>query len=143
MACIALLRHRFCGKQTSDRVHDGVVSSPEQVRFDSAQYSVPYSVVNNISAYGTLFGRVLNNGDKRSAVIWVVQLVFNFLWSILFFTMRMPLWGFVDILLLDASVICFMLSVSKKDKPSLYMFIPYILWLVIATYLNGYILINN
>ena len=92
---------------------------------------------------GLSFGRVLNNGDKRSAVIWVVQLVFNFLWSILFFTMRMPLWGFVDILLLDASVICFMLSVSKKDKPLLYMFIPYILWLVIATYLNGYILINN
>ena len=73
----------------------------------------------------------------------MVQLVFNFLWSILFFTMRMPFCGFIDILLLDASVVYFMISVSKKDKPSLYMFIPYILWLVIATYLNGYILINN
>ncbi len=73
----------------------------------------------------------------------MVQLVFNFLWSILFFTMRMPFWGFIDILLLDASVVYFMISVSKKDKPSLYMFIPYTLWLVIATYLNGYILINN
>ena len=56
---------------------------------------------------------------------------------------EMPFWGFIDILLLDASVVYFMISVSKKDKPSLYMFIPYILWLVIATYLNGYILINN
>ncbi len=61
----------------------------------------------------------------------------------IFFTMRMPVLGMIDILLLDASVIWFMMAVSKKDKPALYMFIPYILWLVIATYLNGYIVMNN
>lgn len=92
---------------------------------------------------GLSLGRVLSKGDKKSAVIWMVQLVFNFLWSILFFTMRMPLWGFVDILLLDASVLSFMMMAYKNDKPSFYMFLPYILWLVIATYLNGYILFNN
>ena len=73
----------------------------------------------------------------------MVQLVFNFLWSILFFTMRMPVLGMIDILLLDASVIWFMMTVRKKDKLAQYMFIPYIIWLVIATYLNGYIVINN
>lgn len=110
--------------------------TPPNIAFPIA-WSVIYLLM------GLSLGRVLNRGDKKSAVIWMVQLVFNFLWSILFFTMRMPLWGFIDILLLDASVVYFMISVSKKDKPSLYMFIPYILWLVIATYLNGYILINN
>lgn len=92
---------------------------------------------------GLSLGRVLNKGYKKGVFIWAVQLVLNFLWSILFFTMRMPVLGMVDILLLDASVIWFMMAVSKKDKPALYMFIPYILWLVIATYLNGYIVINN
>lgn len=110
--------------------------TPPNIAFPIA-WSVIYLLM------GLSLGRVLNRGDKKSAVIWMVQLVFNFLWIILFFTMRMPLWGFIDILLLDASVVYFMISVSKKDKPSLYMFIPYILWLVIATYLNGYILINN
>lgn len=110
--------------------------TPPNIAFPIA-WSVIYLLM------GLSLGRVLNRGDKKSAVIWMVQLVFNFLWSIWFFTMRMPLWGFIDILLLDASVVYFMISVSKKDKPSLYMFIPYILWLVIATYLNGYILINN
>ena len=110
--------------------------TPPNITFPIA-WSVIYLLM------GLSLGRVLNRGDKKSAVIWMVQLVFNFLWSILFFTMRMPFWGFIDILLLDASVVYFMISVSKKDKPSLYMFIPYILWLVIATYLNGYILINN
>ena len=86
---------------------------------------------------GLSLGRVLNKGYKEGVFIWTVQLVLNFLWSILFFTMRMPVWGMVDILLLDASVVWFMMAVSKKDKPALYMFIPYILWLVIATYLNG------
>lgn len=92
---------------------------------------------------GLSFGRMLNHGNKKGILIWTVQLVFNFLWSILFFTMRMPLWGFVDILLLDASVLGFMMVAYKKDNPSFYMFLPYILWLVIATYLNGYILFNN
>ena len=110
--------------------------TPPNITFPIA-WSVIYLLM------GLSLGRVLNRGDKKSAVIWMVQLVFNFLWSILFFTMRMPFCGFIDILLLDASVVYFMISVSKKDKPSLYMFIPYILWLVIATYLNGYILINN
>lgn len=92
---------------------------------------------------GLSLGRVLNKEYKKGVFIWAVQLVLNFLWSILFFTMSMPVLGMVDILLLDASVIWFMMAVSKKDKPALYMFIPYILWLVIATYLNGYIVINN
>lgn len=92
---------------------------------------------------GLSLGRVLNKGYKEGVFIWTVQLVLNFLWSILFFTMRMPVLGMIDILLLDASVVWFMMAVSKKDKPALYMFIPYILWLVIATYLNGYIVINN
>ena len=110
--------------------------TPPNIAFPIA-WSVIYLLM------GLSLGRVLNRGDKKSTVIWMVQLVFNFLWSILFFTMHMPFWGFIDILLLDASVVYFMISVSKKDKPSLYMFIPYILWLVIATYQNGYILINN
>lgn len=92
---------------------------------------------------GLSLGRVLNIGYKKGVVIWTAQLVLNFLWSILFFTMRMPLWGFVDILLLDFFVVYFAVTVYKKDKPAMYMFIPYILWLVVATYLNGYIMINN
>ena len=92
---------------------------------------------------GLSLGRVQNIGYKKGVVIWTAQLVLNFLWSILFFTMRMPLWGFVDILLLDFFVVYFAVTVYKKDKPAMYMFIPYILWLVVATYLNGYIMINN
>ncbi|WP_299229440.1 TspO/MBR family protein [uncultured Bacteroides sp.] len=110
--------------------------TPPNIAFPIA-WSVIYLLM------GLSLGRVLSKGDKKSALIWMVQLVFNFLWSILFFTMRMPLWGFVDILLLDASVLSFMMMAYKNDKPSFYMFLPYILWLVIATYLNGYILFNN
>ena len=110
--------------------------TPPNIAFPIA-WSVIYLLM------GLSLGRVLNKGDKKNTVIWMVQLVFNFLWSILFFTMRMPVLGMIDILLLDASVIWFMMTVRKKDKLAQYMFIPYIIWLVIATYLNGYIVINN
>ena len=58
--------------------------TPPNIAFPIA-WSVIYLLM------GLSLGRVLNKGDKKSAVIWMVQLVFNFLWSILFFTMRMPI----------------------------------------------------
>lgn len=35
---------------------------------------------------GLSLGRVLNKEFKKGVFIWTVQLIFNFLWSILFFT---------------------------------------------------------
>lgn len=76
-------------------------------------------------------------------LLFVVQLGFNFLWSIFFFTFRSPLLGFVDIILLDMfAVFYFALCYVVKRSASWY-FIPYILWLAFATYLNGYIILNN
>ncbi len=80
---------------------------------------------------------------KPIAKLFVVQLLLNFLWSLLFFTMQSPVAGFLDILVLDAVVIIYIVKSYKTNRASALLFVPYIAWLIFATYLNGYIMIAN
>ena len=57
--------------------------------------------------------------------------------------MREPLWGMGVILVLDVVVLDYILITFKKDKPAALCFVPYLLWLLWATYLNAYIYIFN
>ena len=61
----------------------------------------------------------------------------------MFFYLRSPLSGFINILLLDIVVLFYILTVHRINRLSAWLFIPYILWLAFATYLNAYILIYN
>ncbi|MDD6211306.1 MAG: tryptophan-rich sensory protein [Bacteroidales bacterium] len=80
---------------------------------------------------------------KTVVTLFVVQLFFNFLWSILFFYFRNPLLGFIDILILDFLVLFYVVRSYQVRKIASYLFLPYLLWLCFATYLNGFILLNN
>lgn len=86
-----------------------------------------------------------SNSPKRFICIkiFIAQFVLNLLWSIFFFYAQNPLMGFIDILLLDLLVIIYIVECAKPFKFSCYLFIPYLLWILFATYLNGYILLNN
>jgi tryptophan-rich sensory protein len=68
---------------------------------------------------------------------------FNFTWSIGFFYFQNPLIGFLNIILLDIFVINYTLKSYPVNKVSSLLFIPYLIWLLFATYLNGYILMYN
>lgn len=95
---------------------------------------------------GISAGLVFRSGSQNRATLlalFTVQLFLNFLWSILFFYFRNPLMGFIDILVLDAGVIIYAIKSYKANKLASWLFVPYILWLCLATYLNGYIWLNN
>ena len=75
--------------------------------------------------------------------LWAVQMILNFLWSILFFYLQHPILGFIDIVVLDIAVLFFIKYSFKSARIASLLFIPYMVWLVLATYLNGYIMLNN
>ena len=84
------------------------------------------------------------NVRKRKALIfYIAQLTVNFLWSIVFFRFQL-LWGSVAvILLLDVLVILTMIKFYRLRKTAMYFLIPYLLWILFATYLNiGTALLN-
>ena len=75
--------------------------------------------------------------------IYYIQLIVNLLWSIIFFVFK---WRFVSILwilLLDALIIYTMKSFKKYSKIPSYLFIPYLIWCLFATYLTIGIYILN
>lgn len=76
-------------------------------------------------------------------LLFVIQLSLNFLWSIFFFTLRSPLLGFVDIILLDMFVVIYIAGCYVVKRSASWLMLPYILWLAFATYLNGYIILYN
>lgn len=87
----------------------------------------------------------LTRSPRRSGLValFVIQLFFNFMWSILFFYLRNPFLGMIDIILLDIFVITYMIRSYRVSKAASLLFMPYILWVLFASYLNGYILMNN
>ena len=76
-------------------------------------------------------------------VIWSFQMLFNFLWSFMFFYLKNPTLGFIDIVLLDITVLLFIIYSFTPVRNSSILFMPYMAWLLLATYLNGYIMFKN
>ena len=76
-------------------------------------------------------------------VLFLIQIVLNFLWSYTFFYLRSPLFGLLNILMLLWVVVVYVIKSYGVNKVSSWLFVPYVLWLTFATYLNAYIFIVN
>ena len=74
--------------------------------------------------------------DKTAVMIFVVQLVLNFLWSIMFFGLHSPFLGLINIILLWLTIVWTIISFMKVSKTAGYLLFPYILWVSFASLLN-------
>ena len=91
-------------------------------------------VLMSISAYRT-FNKTRN--------LFLTQLVFNALWSWLFFFFQIPVLALFNIWFLIYLNVKLNIQMYNQDKVSGYIFIPYVTWLMFASYLNIFIVINN
>ena len=82
--------------------------------------------------------------SKQCALNWyAVQLLFNFIWSIIFFNYQNYLFSFIWLLALIICI-CIMIYEFYKISPiSAYLQIPYLLWCIFAAYLNLSIYLLN
>ena len=97
---------------------------------------------------GTASYLVRSSGGPRRAVdealtLYGLQLVFNFLWTILFFNMGRYLFAFFWLVVLWVLILAAALRFYRLSKPAGYLMVPYLLWVAFAGYLNlGTYLIN-
>jgi len=75
--------------------------------------------------------------------VYYIQLIVNLLWSIIFFVFKLRFIAVLYIILLDILIILTMKQFNKYNKISTYLFIPYLLWCLFATYLTIGIFILN
>jgi tryptophan-rich sensory protein len=75
--------------------------------------------------------------------LFYIQLFFNAIWSWLFFSFHLPVISLVDIWILIFINIKILFMVLKQDKLAAFLYTPYIVWLLFASYLNLFIVLNN
>lgn len=92
-------------------------------------------------SYGILDSKKLINSEVN--FIYYLQLFVNALWSIVFFIFKWRLFAFIWILLLDALVIAMIIKFYRKDRTAGLLQIPYLLWILFASYLNLSIYLLN
>ncbi len=82
-------------------------------------------------------------GVKLALAAFLLQLVLNALWSVLFFGLRSPLAGLVDISVLWLAILATIVLFFRVSVPAGILLLPYIAWVSFAAVLNAAILRLN
>lgn len=82
-------------------------------------------------------------GVGVAIILFLIQLVFNILWSAAFFALRSPLLGLIDIFILLVLILLTIRIFYRVSPAGAYLLVPYALWVSFATILNFSILSLN
>lgn len=86
---------------------------------------------------------IRNKEVRNTFIIFIVQLVFNTLWTIIFFGARSITGGFVIIVILWILILICIFRFLRISKTAGMLLIPYFLWVTFAAVLNCFIMILN
>ena len=87
---------------------------------------------------GISYGILKSNNKNNLEIdfIYYFQLAVNALWSIFFFVFKWRLFSFIWIIILIILVIHMIKLFYEKNKIAGLLQIPYVLWIIFASYLN-------
>jgi tryptophan-rich sensory protein len=82
---------------------------------------------------------VWKTGDRigPAMVLFGLQLVFNLLWSLIFFGLRSPGLALIEVVFLWGSVLLTMLAFFGRQTAAGWLFVPYLAWVSFAAILNA------
>jgi benzodiazapine receptor len=97
---------------------------------------------------GIAFYLIWKQNSKKKPVktankYFLTQLGLNFIWSPIFFGLRLPLLGLVVIMAMWVLIVMTMKKFYPLSKVAFYLLIPYLLWVSFATLLNAAIVLLN
>ena len=120
------------GMEVLDNLPQSVFTPPDIV------FPIVWAVLYALMGIGISRIWLLRSSDARSKGIWlfIIQLIFNFLWSIVFFNFRGFGFALIWLLVMWILIIVMIVEFFKVDKPAAWMQIPYVLWVTFAAYLN-------
>jgi len=91
-----------------------------------------------------LYFRAARKPNMRlTVVVLAAHLASNFIWTWLFFGLQAPAAALVDIVFLDISLVVVIVRFRKVRPLAALLLVPYLVWVLFATYLNlGFLLLN-
>jgi len=104
-------------------------------------------ILMGIASYLMYRAKARNKVEKRlkvaEMVVFYVQLVFNFVWTLIFFNLDAKYFAFGWLVVMWLMIIALVAMAFKNSKPAAWMLVPYLLWCTFAAYLNLSIAILN
>jgi len=73
---------------------------------------------------------------KKVALVFGINFLLNILWSFLYFFLKKPALAFIEIIILEISILAMILIAYKTSKKAAYLLVPYLLWVGFASILN-------
>lgn len=113
--------------------------SPPSIVFPIA-WTILY-ILMGISIYRIMMSENINKDEAR--LIYFIQLITNAVWTPIFFGAKEYFLAFLWIVMLIVFVVAMIIKFFKIDKLSAYLQIPYLIWLIFASYLNFNIFVLN
>jgi len=81
--------------------------------------------------------------SKKLILVYVLQVFLNVSWNYIFFNLHQVFLALIVIVALTIVILYLFFKYKQTLKNLSYLLFPYIIWLIIATSLNAYILIYN
>ncbi len=100
-------------------------------------------ILMGIASYLVYASRASRVDKDGALAVYGLQLAVNFLWSIIFFNLEIYRFALLWLLLLLLLVVITARRFFGINKAAGWLFLPYILWLLIAAYLNLEIILLN
>ena len=119
----------------SDGWYEGLIKSP--LNPPSYVFGIVWPILYVIMAFVSF--RVAD----KIALIFTIQLIFNAAWSWLFFYFHIPVVALIDIAILIYLNQRILLIINKESKILFYLYLPYLIWLSFAAFLNASIIWLN
>lgn len=79
----------------------------------------------------------------NAIIFFFIQLFFNLLWTTLFFKYKLIKLALLDLFFILTFTIITFVKFYEINKYISFLLLPYLLWLLLAFYLNFYIVLNN
>lgn len=86
---------------------------------------------------GVALGRLIHRREGSTVILFVIQFLFNLAWTPVFFGAHSIGWALVIIFGMWLFLTLTIWSAEKVDRISAWLLLPYLLWVMYATYLNA------
>jgi len=100
-------------------------------------------ILMGIASYLVLTSGKPRGSVRRAMVIYGIQLAFNFLWPILFFSLAAYLFAFLWLVALWLLVLVTAVLFYRLSETAAYLLLPYLGWALFAGYLNFAVYLLN
>lgn len=133
---VAYLGSRFTSQGTTSSWYQQIKPSITPPNF---VFPIAWTILFVLIALSIYFVWIKASDDDKTRIIWIYgfNLVFNVLWSGLFFALKNPLFAFIVIIAMEISIVFMMILSWRIDKKAFWMLLPYLVWVAFATVLNA------